>query len=85
MSSENDCRTCGHCWEVHDHHGMKRCYQDMGEDYGSFEFKCDCRTGFVPSDNLQYLELEYYKRKFKDGTRVVIKPSSEGNETMQTE
>ena len=72
MINENDgCRTCGHCWEVHDHHGMKRCYQDMGEDYGSFEFKCDCNTGFVDKDNLLYLEREYLKKRTADGTRQV--------------
>lgn len=66
MIGENECRTCGHCWEVHDHHGRKRCYQDMGEDYGSFEFKCDCNTGWMPRNNLEYLETEYIKRSVKD-------------------
>ena len=71
QEDDNKCRNCGHCWEVHDHHGRKRCYQDMGDDYGGFEFKCDCNTGFVDKDNLLYLEREYLKKRTVDGTRQV--------------
>ena len=69
MPNENECRTCGHSWEVHDHHDRKRCYQEMGEDYGSFEFKCDCNTGWVPKDNLEFLEMEYGRSKLAVKTR----------------
>lgn len=69
--NENECRTCGHCWEMHDHHGMKKCYQDMGDDYDIRSKFCDCTTGFIPADNLQYLEWEYVERGGQDGTRKV--------------
>lgn len=85
MDRPNECRTCGHCCEVHDRHGMKRCYQEMGEDYSGFEFKCDCNTGFIPADNLEYLEWEYRRKGEPYGTSVVIKSSNQSNENMPTE
>ena len=59
MSNENECRTCDHCWELHDHHGLKRCFQNMGEDYGSPDLFCDCNTGWIPKGNLEFLEMKY--------------------------
>lgn len=75
MSRDNECRTCGHCWEVHDHHGMKKCFQDMGEEYGGFEFVCDCNTGFIPLSNLDYLEWEY-------GKKLAIESRNQSNEGL---
>src|SRR5665213_994874 len=79
MPNENECRTCGHCWELHDHHGVKRCYQNMGEDYGSPDLFCDCNTGWVPGDNLQFLEMKYERNK------LAIESRNKSNEDMPTQ
>lgn len=66
MSAENRCRTCGHCWEMHDHHGRKRCYEFFDEDYTPIN-ECNCDTGWMSGDNLEFLEQEYAKRRLDDG------------------
>jgi hypothetical protein len=77
MAKENECRTCSHCWEVHDRHGMNRCFQNMGEDYGASYLFCDCETGWIPGDNLEFLEMKY-------GTKLAIESSNKSNEDMPT-
>jgi hypothetical protein len=78
MSDGNSCRTCSHCWKVHDHHGGKRCFQNMGEEYGSYDLFCDCNTGWLPGDNLEFLEREYARK-------LAIESGSKSNEDMPTE
>jgi len=76
MRKENECRTCGHCWEVHDHHGRKRCYQNMGEDFDPGAICCDCETGWIPGDNLEFLEMKY------DRSILAINSRNKSNEDL---
>ena len=75
MSRDSRCRTCGHCWEVHDHHGRKRCYEYLDEDYNPVG-DCVCDTGWIPGDNLEYLEWEY------DRSILAIEPGNKSNEDL---
>ena len=76
MSRDNECRTCSHSWEIHDRHGMKRCFQGMGEDYDSFDQTCDCNTGWIPRNNLEFLEMKY------DRSKLAIESSNKSNEDL---
>jgi hypothetical protein len=78
IESENKCRTCNHAWEVHDHHGRKRCYEFMDRDFDFPVGECFCKTGWIPSDNLEFLEWEYGRKK------LAIKSSNKGHEDMPT-
>jgi hypothetical protein len=62
MATESKCRTCGHCWESHNHHGRKMCHEMLSEDYDPGAVFCDCDTGWISDDNLEFLEQEYAKR-----------------------
>lgn len=51
----------------------------MGEDYGSPDLFCDCNTGWVPGDNLQFLEMKYERNK------LAIESRNKSNEDMPTQ
>lgn len=50
----------------------------MGEDYGASDLFCDCETGWIPGDNLEFLEMKY-------GTKLAIESGNKSNEDMPTE
>lgn len=59
MGNENKCRTCCHSWEEHSHCGRAICvYSFDDKDGNPYEF-CNCKTGWIPSDNLEFLEYKY--------------------------
>lgn len=61
MANENKCRTCGHCWEMHSHCGLKICCEVIKEDMINPQF-CECKTGWIPGENLEYLEWKYGRK-----------------------
>ena len=79
MQNENECRTCGHCWEVHNRHGLKMCHQIMSEDYDPAHELCPCDTGWIPGDNLEFLEMKY------DRSKLAIESRNKSNEDLPTD
>jgi len=75
MYQDSRCRTCNHFWEVHDHHGRIRCYEYLDEDYNPVG-DCSCDTGYIPGDNLEYLEMKYERNK------LAIKSRNKSNEDL---
>ena len=78
MPNSNKCRTCGHCWENHNHHGRKMCHELLSQDYDLNASFCDCNTGWLPEDNLEFLELKY------DRSKLAINSRNKSNEDLQT-
>jgi hypothetical protein len=58
---KNKCRTCGCPWESHDHHGQKQCNNQFNGESSDPQW-CECNTGWIPGDNLEYLEYLYEKK-----------------------
>lgn len=51
----------------------------MGEDFDPAAIFCDCETGWLPEDNLEFLELKYGRSK------LAIESRNKSNEDLQTE
>ena len=51
----------------------------MGEDFDPGSIFCDCQTGWVPGDNLEFLEMKYERSK------LAIESSNKSNEDMPTQ
>jgi len=63
MVNENSCRTCGHAWEEHSHCGRSICVYSYDDDEGNYIDFCMCKTGWIPSENLEFLEWKYKAQK----------------------